>query len=56
MGETMTTVSENMAAGRHGAGAVTESLHVIHKHRFWGGEGEGYLQTDRTRLTDSQRL
>ena len=34
LGEFMTIMAGSMAAaGRHGTGAVVESLHVIHKHK-----------------------
>lgn len=47
-GESMTIVSENTAAGRHGAGAGTESLHVIHKHWVGGERGrDTYRQTEQ---------
>jgi hypothetical protein len=45
-GESMTIVPGSMAGGRHGAGAVAMSLHLIHKQE---AEKERQRQTNRQR-------
>ena len=40
-----------MAAGRHGAGAVAESLHLIHKHRAKNADWNGAETFNPTTVT-----